>query len=192
MQRGKGREFRHGLRHGHHGQPMRRRDGQGIGQGQHHRRRQQMRRLGQQQGGAVQVGPAVAQRVERPLHRHAQVIDRVGHRGHPFHPGTRRQQQTRQIAVIGARLQRFGPPRGDRQFRRPQRAQRRQPFGRQRLGRQRQRPAAAISQHNGHAHAQITACAGKLFDDGQGKRHGYSSSALHIPRRRKLKHSPRL
>ena len=133
---------------------------------------QQMRRFRQPERGAVQVGRAVAQGLERALHRRPQVIGRVGDRAQPVQAGVGGQREAREIAVIGAGLQRLGAPRGDRQFGRAH-ARAGRPAGLRDSVSTATTSARArrISQHHGHAHAQIGAGAGQAFDDAGAKRH---------------------
>jgi len=89
-----------------------------------------------------QIGRAVAQRTDGSLHRHPQVIHRIGHRLQPRGALFVGHGDPCQISVIGSRLQGFGSPRCQHQFRRAQPSQISQPLGRQRLHRQNNRALA--------------------------------------------------
>ena len=63
--------------------------------------------------------------------------------------GVRGQRHAREVAVVGARLQRLGAPAGDREVDRPERAEVGEPLGRRGLGGERQRRAVAVAQRDG-------------------------------------------
>ena len=154
---------------GQQGQAVLFRYGHPVGDRHQQRGGQQMRRFHQLQGGAVQARLPVAQRPQRAFQRHAQVIRRVGQRPQPVHPRIRRHHDPRDVAVIGRRLQRFRPPRRQRQFRLPQRPQGGQTVSLQRLHRHDKEGPSVPRQDDGHTHPQIPTGAGQAFDGGRGK-----------------------
>ena len=138
---------------------------------EHQRRREQPGGLDQAQRGAVQRGLAAPCAGEGALHRHAQVVGRVGDAVDPGRGGIAGQGNARQIAVIGARLQCLRAAGGDRQHRRPAHGQQ---VGQARVGQgfgsqHNSRPRAV--KHDRHAHAQVGAGAGHPFGDVRGKGH---------------------
>jgi hypothetical protein len=141
----------------------------------HQRGGQKMRGLCQRQRRPVQVGPAIAHRGQRPLHRRPQIVRRVGKRPQPGQVRVNRGHDPGKIAVIGARLQRLGPPRGDGKLWLPEGAQIRQPGSIQRLDGRHQCGPAGSRQNDRHAHAQITFGAGQAFGGGKREAHGSSS-----------------
>ena len=86
------------------------------------------------------AGAAAAPGRERPLHRPGEVGRGVGGRPHPAEVGVRGQRDPREVAVVGPRLQRLGPPAGDREVDRPERPQVGEPLGRRRLRGERRAP----------------------------------------------------
>ena len=128
--------------------------------------------FGEEKGGAVQVGGAVAQAGQRALHRVAQIIRRVGQRPQPEGIAVVRHHDAHQIAVIGAGFQRLGPAGGEGQNWLAKSAQGRQTGGVEGLHRHHQRGLTAAGQHHRHPHAQIGAGAGEKLDRGGGEGHG--------------------
>ena len=86
-----------------------------MGQGQDNGRRQQAGGFGQRNRGAVQVGGPVTQGAQRPFHRGAQIVGRVGDGFDPRQAHIGWQDDPGNIAVIGPRFQCFRPPAGNRQ-----------------------------------------------------------------------------
>ena len=84
---------------------------------------------------------------------------------------SRRHDDPRKVAVVGARLQRRGPPRGEREIDRPERAQVGEPGSGRGLGGEREREGAGVLQHDGRAHAQVAAGAGQLLVRGEAEGH---------------------
>jgi len=139
--------------------------------------RKQPGRFGQRQRGAVQIGRAIAQGFERAFHRHAQIVGGVGERLQPAKVCALGHRDTREIIIIGAGLQRFGAPRGQRKGQRPERGHRGQPGGGKRFDRRRQRHAPT-PQHHRQAHAQIGAGAVQPFNGSGAQGQG---GAIHAP-----------
>ena len=123
---------------------------------------QQARAFDQSQGQAVQIGVAVAAGLERAFHRGRQVIGGIGKALHPGQISTLGQRHARQIAIVGARLERFGAPAGQRQIGlHAQRVHIAQPLRRQGFDRQHQNAGAGHTKHHRHTHAQIGAGTGQ-------------------------------
>ena len=134
---------------------------------------QQPRRFHEGDRQPVQPGVAAPAGGERALHRLGQVIRWIGDRLHPVEPRIARKDHPRQIAVIGPRLQRFGPARSNGQVKLSrQRPQHRQPRRRNRLGRDHQRAARPRLQHHRHPHAQVGAGTGEQFSEIGREGHG--------------------
>ncbi len=148
-------------------------EGQAVFHRQHDGGRQKVRGFGQRDRGAVQIGRAVADRAERPFHRRAQIVGRVGHGADPGEAGLWRDHKPGHVAVIGAGLQRLGAPGGDGHHQiTAHHAQLGEAGGVQRFGGDGDDRLPAASQHDRHAHAQVGAGAAEPFDNGGGKRHG--------------------
>ena len=126
----------------------------------------------------MQGGIALTPTVKRAFHRHAQIISGVGHRQKPACVCILGHRDAGQITVIGARFQRFGPPRCQGKVHRAQAAKIGQSICCQRLNRYGQRGLPPTHQNNRQPQPQITAGACKGFGLGWAQTH-----ALYIGRR---------
>jgi hypothetical protein len=133
--------------------------------------------LRQPDGEAVERRVAVAGGAEGALHGRGEVVGRVGHVLHPGQARVLRKDEAREVAVVGARLQRFGPARGDGEDGVARGAEEGEAVGRQRLGRGDDGAADAIDQHNGDSDAEIGPGAGEAFDEGGTEGHGCPRAA---------------
>jgi hypothetical protein len=108
---------------------------------------------------------------ERALHRHGEIVGRIGDAPHPGKAGVRRHDDPCEIAVVGPRLQRLGPPRGDRQHRRPRLPQQREPVVAQRLGGRDDGAPAFRAENDREADAEIGPRPGEAFGEGGSEGH---------------------
>jgi hypothetical protein len=123
-------------------------DGQDAGQ--------KLRRFRQQERQAMKRRVPLPHGLQRALHRRHQIARGIGHVGEPRRVGVRRHHDPREIAVIGARLERARAPRRDRDDgRRPQRAQRRNPVRARGFGGQHHEAPVARGDDHRHPHAQV-------------------------------------
>ncbi|MPL60789.1 hypothetical protein SDC9_06351 [bioreactor metagenome] len=154
------------------GQPL----GRGIRERGKQCRGQQLRGFRQRDRSAGKGGVALAAACQRPLHRHAQVVGRIGDRPQPGKIGVLRHHDPGEVAIIDAGLQRLGAPGGDREGERAEGGERRQPLGAQRLDGDGKLPR----QHHGQPHAQIGAGTVQAFGGrrakGEGRHHGSRDS----------------
>ena len=123
------------------------------------------------------MGRPFAQRVQRPLHRPAQIISGVCKTAHPVYTLIGGQGDPRQVTVIGPCFQGLGPPVGQGNHGLAKAAQIGKAFGGQLLNRNDQGCPFA-HQHHRHTHAQIAPRAGQSFGKGKGKRHGITSYTI--------------
>jgi hypothetical protein len=116
--------------------------------------------------------------MKRTFHGNAQIIGRVSHSQKPARVGILGHCDAGQIAIIGARFQRFGPPRCQGKVHWAQVAQIGQAICCQCLNRDGQCCLTATHQNNRQPKPQITAGAGEGFSLGWAQTH-----ALYIGRR---------
>lgn len=121
---------------------------------------------------AGEARPAAPQGAQRPLHRQAQIVGRIGHRPQPLDARGIRQLDPGEIVVIDPGLQRLGAPRGDGEHGLAQKPQVGQSAGLQRLDGHGHRARPVFGQHHGHAHPEIAPGAVQAFDDAKRERHG--------------------
>lgn len=132
---------------------------------------QKLSRFDQRDGKAVQACVALPFGHKRAFHGHQQIIGGIRKAAHPFGIGIRGQVQAGKVAIIGARLEGFSTPIRDRQNRRADVANGREPGWLKRLSRQDRHAGATRPKHHGQTNAQVSAGAGgKLGRSGQ-KRH---------------------
>ena len=106
------RQDRHGGNQIQRGQPMCVGKAASVRQIQNQNRRQKPGRFHQLQRSAVGLHITTTGAFERPFHRRAQIISRIGDALHPGWCRVVGQRQPRQILIIDPRLKRLGPPRG--------------------------------------------------------------------------------
>ena len=133
----------------------------GILQRQHQCSGQQAGRFDHRDSRAMQISGSFARGLQGAFHGRTQIISRVSNCAHPMQRRIGRQDDSRNILIIGARLKRLGAPSGYCKHGLPaQSPQVGQAHGIQSFCRQHQRPTV---QHDRNTHPQICACTGQSF-----------------------------